>query len=362
MRQLAAAGKVAALYAGGVIGAGFASGQEILQFFALLGPGGLLGTALAASLFAYLGAVVVGMATGLHSTSYRRVIDRLLGRRLGALLDLVSLLVLFGGLGVMLAGSGAVAQQQFDLPPAAGVLGLAILTSLVIYRGLVGVIEVNVLVVPIKVLTVAAVSVYAILVGRTVPAGDGMAAGPGGGYWWAAAVLYVSYNLIIPIAVLASVGDTLPRAAGITGAVAGGLILGGTAALITAALQAHLPGVAVAQVPLLYLAGKVHPALAGLVSVVIWLAIFTTAVAEAHGFAARLAAPGTASYRLYGIGAVICALPLTCAGFPSLVRFFYPLFGYTGLLLIVPLAFAPLAGIWCKIKKYVRTSHGGWPR
>lgn len=264
MRQLAAAGKVAALYAGGVIGAGFASGQEILQFFALLGPGGLLGTALAAWLFAYLGAVVLGMATGLHSTSYRRVIDRLLGPRLGALLDLVSLLVLFGGLGVMLAGSGAVAQQQFDLPPAVGVLGLAILTSLVIYRGLVGVIEVNVLVVPIKVLTVAAISVYAIL--------------------------------------------------------------------------------------------------AGLVSVVIWLAIFTTAVAEAHGFAARLAAPGTASYRLYGIGAVICALPLTCAGFPSLVRFFYPLFGYTGLLLIVPLAFAPLAGIRCKIKKYVRTSHGGWLR
>jgi len=357
MRHLAAVGKVVALYAGAVIGAGFASGQEILQFFVLFGPRALLGTLLVAALFAYLGAVVLGTATGLQSTSYRGVIDRFLGCRLGAVMDLVSMVVLFGGLGLMLAGSGAVAQQQFGLPPAVGVLGLAALTSLVIYRGLVGVIEVNVLIVPVKVLTVALICLCALLGGQGSPGEAVEKAAPGGGCWWLAAILYVSYNLIILVAVLASVGRTIPRVAGMAGALAGGLMLGGTAALMTAALAAHLPETGTAQVPMLYLAGMIHPALAGIASVVIWLAIFTTAVAEAHGLAARLAAPGTSRYRVYGIAAVFGALPATYAGFPELVRLFYPLFGYAGLLLLVSLSLTPLAGIWHKTKKTSR--YGG---
>jgi len=352
-------GKVVALYLGAVIGAGFASGQEILQFFVLFGPRALPGTLLATVLFAYLGAVVLGTATGLQSTGYRGVIDRFLGPRLGTVMDVVSLVVLFGGLGVMLAGSGAVVHQQFGLPPAAGVLGLAVLTSLVIYRGLAGVIEVNAVIVPVKVITVAGICLGTLLCGRgAAPAAVGEAV-PGGGCWWMAAILYVSYNLIIPVAVLASVGRTVPRAAGVAGALAGGLILGGTAALMVAALAAHVPGTGVAPVPMLYLAGMIHPALAGIASVIIWLAIFTTAVAEAHGLAARLAPPGTARYRLYGIGAVLAALPATCAGFPELVRLFYPLFGYAGLLLLVPLSLTPLAGIWRRTKKTYR--YGRWP-
>ncbi|MGQ9711260.1 MAG: YkvI family membrane protein [Desulfotomaculales bacterium] len=357
MRHLAAVGKVVALYAGAVIGAGFASGKEIMQFFVLFGPRALPGTLLTTVLFAYLGAVVLGTATGVQSTSYRGVIARLLGSRLGTVKDVVSLVVLFGGLGVMLAGSGAVLQQQFGLPPEAGVLGLAVLTCLVIYRGLAGVIEVNAVIVPVKVVTVAGICLCSLLWSRGAApaAGDAL---PGGGCWWVAAILYVSYNLIIPVAVLASVGRSVPRAAGMAGALAGGLILGGTAALMTAALAAYMPGTGMAQVPMLYLAGMIHPALAGITSVIIWLAIFTTAVAEAHGLAARLAAPGTARYRLYGIGAVIAALPATCAGFPELVRLFYPLFGYAGLLLLIPLSLTPLAGIRHRIKKTYR--HGRW--
>jgi uncharacterized membrane protein YkvI len=45
--------KVAFAYIGTVVGAGFASGQEILQFFSYFGYWGLVGLLLAAGLFVY---------------------------------------------------------------------------------------------------------------------------------------------------------------------------------------------------------------------------------------------------------------------------------------------------------------------
>jgi uncharacterized membrane protein YkvI len=47
--------KISTAYIGAVIGAGFASGQEIMQFFILHDGKGLTGAVLATLLFSYLG-------------------------------------------------------------------------------------------------------------------------------------------------------------------------------------------------------------------------------------------------------------------------------------------------------------------
>jgi uncharacterized membrane protein YkvI len=74
----------------------------------------------------------------------------------------------------------------------------------------------------------------------------------------------------------------------------------------------------------------------------IWLAILTTAIANAHGFASRLAPAGGRRYRLVGVSACLLALPLSTFSFDSLVRFLYPLFGYAGLALLASLLVRPL--------------------
>ncbi|OTA41527.1 MAG: hypothetical protein A6D92_05935 [Symbiobacterium thermophilum] len=52
-RRGAAVFRVATTYIGTVVGAGFASGQETLRFFAAYGPAGLAGILLATLLFCY---------------------------------------------------------------------------------------------------------------------------------------------------------------------------------------------------------------------------------------------------------------------------------------------------------------------
>ena len=47
--------KMAGAFIGVIVGAGFASGQEILQFFTSFGWWGILGTAIATAFFSFLG-------------------------------------------------------------------------------------------------------------------------------------------------------------------------------------------------------------------------------------------------------------------------------------------------------------------
>ncbi len=341
--------KVISAYIGAVIGAGFASGQEIMQFFILHGRAGLMGAALATLLFAYLGGLVMFLSINMRTGSYRKVFGFLLGNKAGRFMDALNLCMLLGGVGVMMAGSAAVFSEHFALPARAGVISVAVLTSLALMGGLEGVLTVNVFLVPLKYLAVVVISLAALLgqSGGTAGVEAAMVGEGVAGSWALAGFLYVSYNMIVPVAVLSSLGRAVPLKIGLAGGVLGGLLLGLAIILVTAAGLAHLPDVALYQIPMLHLAGSLEPALRLGSGLLIWLAILTTAIANAHGFASRLGSAGRVQYRLYGMGACLLALPLACFSFTGLVRFLYPLFGYAGLVLLIALLARPL---FCSIR------------
>ena len=57
--------KVAAAYIGTVVGAGFATGQEILQFFNRFGVMGLVGIVIATIMFVVFGYLIMDLERGL---------------------------------------------------------------------------------------------------------------------------------------------------------------------------------------------------------------------------------------------------------------------------------------------------------
>ncbi|HOV80140.1 MAG TPA: hypothetical protein PK728_08525 [Bacillota bacterium] len=340
--------KVAMLYMGGVIGAGFASGQEIMQFFILHGRDGMKGVVLATVLFAYLGGLVMFLSVKLKSASYMEIIGFLLGPLGSKLMDVLNLIMLFGGLSVMLAGSAAVFGEQFGLPARAGVLAVALLTSAVVWGGLEGVLTASVFLVPLKFLAVSAISLAALIVAG-VDGGQAAVFRSGGGvagHWAPAGFLYVSYNMVVPVAVLASLGKSVSLRTGVAGGALGGLLLGLAVYLVAAAGLAYLPEAAYCQIPLLYLAGHVGPGFRPALGFLIWLAILTTAIASAHGIASRLAPEGGRRYRLFGTGSCLLAFPLSGVGFAGLVRLLYPVFGYAGLVLIISLLLVPVSKLF----------------
>lgn len=335
--------KVTAAYIGAIIGAGFASGQEILQFFIMFSNYGLWGVVLATVMFSYLGALVMYLSARFRSTNYRHLLPYLLGKRAAVLMDWLSLIMLVGGLAVMLAGSGAVFEEHLGLPYWLGTALAATITCLVILGGLQGVLLANLVLVPVKIGAIALVCFLALTwhgtALQTLPVESTAKVA---GHWAWSSILYVSYNMIVPVAVLSSLGQTVSARIGVLSGIVGGLVLGATAALITMAGLAFYPEVTSYQVPLLFIASKLGHWLRLIMGVLIWLAILTTAIADAHGFASRLAPRQDGKYKLIGVGIVIAALPLAGLNFTKLVQVLYPLFGYAGLLLLGALIISPI--------------------
>lgn len=84
--------QIALAYMSVVIGGGFASGQEVLQFFTGYGLIGILGTLVSGLMFAFLGMQIARMSSKMQANSHKEVLyapvrrTSGLGRRCGAVI------------------------------------------------------------------------------------------------------------------------------------------------------------------------------------------------------------------------------------------------------------------------------------
>lgn len=335
--------RIAAVYVGTVVGAGFATGQEILQFFTYFGLRGLVAQVLATGLFALFGVIVLDMGRKLQAQSHQPLIERAGGEWLGGAIDWLITFFLFGALAVMIAGSGAVFAEQFHLPRLLGTVAMALAAGATVLLGLRGVVAAISAVAPVLVVSVLGISLYTLFSQGLAPGAlaffaPARAATP----WWpVSALLYVSYNLVLAISVLGPLGAAAaaPRHLRL-GGLLGGLTLGLSAVAINLGLLAGLPETAAYEVPMLELVRRFPPAIQFGYSLVLWAEVYTTAVGSLYGLAARLVGPGTARYRRFVIGASLAALGAGQVGFSKMVGVLFPLVGYAGLTLLGGLLWA----------------------
>lgn len=81
--------KAAGTYIGTIVGAGFASGQEVLQFFACFGYKGLIGILVVTVLFIILGYMVMELGYRIHAESHLDIVEASSGRILSAFSDIL---------------------------------------------------------------------------------------------------------------------------------------------------------------------------------------------------------------------------------------------------------------------------------
>src|SRR5690625_1597285 len=114
--------KMGSAFIGIIVGAGFASGQEILQYFTSFGHLGTLAALVATVLFDYLGMTLTRLGSRLQTFSHKNAIYEISGRYLGVVVDAVIVFTLFGVGVVMIAGAGSTLHQQFGFAPFVGSL------------------------------------------------------------------------------------------------------------------------------------------------------------------------------------------------------------------------------------------------
>lgn len=328
---------LAAIEVGALVGAGFASGRELYEFFGIHGAGGRVGIALFAVLLAALGGLVLDAARRSSSRSYRSLTMALAGERLTALVDPLVAIGLFLGLAVTLAGAGALLAQLGWGPAFGGILGCGVLTCLVLWRGEAGLVGANVVVVPVLVCLVVVVGGWPHL-GQAASwqMGANGLLGPGG----RSATEYFLYNGLLAVVLFGSLGTSVRRrTTAWAAALLAALVLGLLAIVLLDAVLAR-PASLAAPLPMLALAGEKGRPVAILYAVALAGELVTTAIGNAFGLMARLELPAR---RWIGLGPVALATPLAFVGFVPLVRYGYRLVAVAGAAYLVVLGLGALA-------------------
>lgn len=326
--------QVAATYVGAVMGAGFASGQEIQQFFARFGNWGLAGIAVSAFLFSLLGWGMLDLQKSWRVTSYPEFFEHLLGPRRGKWADALVSVLLFVGMLAMISGSGALFYEYFGFSRWLGIFLTGAVIALALWFRGEGVLWINSALIPLKFMFCLGIAAGAIFL-ATSSGGKGtiMPTSPIVKHWFMSAVLYVSFNLTLAMVVFASLGRDVQRAGARLGAVLGGLALGLFAFVIGAALLKFPDSVGL-EIPMVAVAGKLGDWPAFFYVVVLWLAMITAAIGNGFSLVSRVAESGKLAYGKAVFLLLLLLIPAAGVKFSKLVQVVYPLFGYLGLVFL----------------------------
>lgn len=335
--------QVALTYIGAVVGAGFASGQELLKFFVAFGPPGIIGAALSGLLLGIFGLMVIKLADREKMAGYYGLLRFLFGKRLAFFFDGVTSVFLFLTLAIMLVAGSSLLQQLWGLPLWVGYFCTTALVYCALLADLKGVFWLNTALLPGLILLTLATAILSLISGGGVVGANeaceavrpvsavlaGLDLNFVGGYWWWAVGLYVSYNFVLGAVVLSSLGHTAANG-GKAGVMLGGLILGLMAAVISLALFRQGGGQITEAMPMLVLAAQLHPWVGGAYSLALWVAIITTALAIGLGLLKRVQQFCAWTRWRCLLLIFLPTLPFVYWSFPQMVAVIYPVMGYLG--------------------------------
>lgn len=334
MKRWVLASRIGFTYIGTVVGAGFASGQEILQFFTLFGEQGLWGVLVATVLFAWLGTRMMCLGCRLQARSYEEFNQFLFGERWGPMMTALISVMLLGVTSAMMSGTGALFAEQLGLSFHAGVVFTALLSFFFIVRGMDGLLSVNSLVVPLMFLFIVLVA------GHVWHSGDltsviALIPSPEPSNWLSSAFVYVSFNLVLTQAVLVPLGAEIADERTIKlGGWIGGIGLGIMLFACNLALQLHWQEVAQLEIPMGYVISTLGVGVKFIFLAMMWAEIFTSLIGNVYGLTANLSQVMPLKKPVIMLLIFGVSYLFSLVGFPTLVHYLYPLFGYCGLVVL----------------------------
>lgn len=341
-----------------IIGGGYATGREIVEFFLVNGPwGGLLGMAVSTVVWSLVLAASFELVRVSSAYDYRSFFKILLGRG-WFLFEISYLLLVMLVLSVISAASGTIIGQAFSIDPIVGSLGLAVLIGVLVFYGS-KIIE--------AVLSVWSFVLYGVFVVLLIACfsafgdriSEAFSAPSATGSWFRSGLTYAGYN----VAAVPAVFFCLRHLKGRKDAVTAGLLAGPIAIVpgvfLFIAMLAYYPDIGGQTVPLNFMLEQLEmPVFLIVFQIVIFGTFIETGTAMIHAVNERIAeAYARRDRTMPRLARPILAIAMLATailagskfGIIALIAKGYGLLTYSFiLLLVVPVL---TIGIW-KIRKY----------
>jgi uncharacterized membrane protein YkvI len=272
-----------------VIGGGYATGRELVEFFLPAGPlGGLVAMAVSMLVWSAVLAVSFELARRARAYDYRSFSKLLLGRA-WFLFELAYFLLIVLVLAVMGAAAGEIVRSLFGAPRLVGTLAMIALVGLILFQSRTAIERFLSWSVGYFYLVYLVFMIWSLVAfGDRVAAS--LAAGPLGSRWLVAGVTYAGYNVAtIPATLFCIRHLTRTREAVVAGLLAGPLgMLPGVAFYV--AMLGHHREIAEVALPSAFLLAKLHaPWFEWAFQIAVLLTLVDTGVPILHAINERVA-------------------------------------------------------------------------
>ncbi|MCQ9288902.1 hypothetical protein NQ035_08475 [Staphylococcus gallinarum] len=329
--------KIGFAYVGIVVGAGFSTGQEVMQFFTSYGLWSYIGVILSGLILGFIGRQVAKIGSAFDAQNHESTLDYLFSDVFSKIIDYLLIFFLFGISVTMIAGAGSTFQESFGVPTWLGALIMVIAIYITLLMDFNKIVRALGVVTPFLIVFVVIIAIYYLFngsvalneVNSTVPKTS----------LWKAIIFGINYGgLAFAVGfstIVAIGGDASKRKVAGSGALFGGVIYTVLLALINFALQAEYPKIKSASIPTLTLANDIHPWIGFALSIIMLAVMYNTILGLMYSFAARFTEPYSKKYHIFIVLMVLIAFALSFVGFTSLINFLYPVMGVIGLIVVV---------------------------
>lgn len=315
---------------GALIGAGFASGQEIYSFFYSYGYLGLIGiivTCCLISLLIYKTLKIICKKDINNYNEFLKIFIR--NSKITRLINIVLNILLLITFYIMIAGFGAYFEQELKINSIIGSAILAILTAIVFFTSVKGVLKVSEFLVPLLLIFIILIGVQNLL---TIDINTEILTTRKG--WLLSSIVYCSYNIILLIPTLISIKDQITKQKNIKYiSILCGILMITMSILIFIILMKCDIEIKLLEMPVVYVITNFFPKYKIIYAFIILASIFTTAISLGIGFLQNMC-KNRSSYPQFVVFMCITSVLISKIGFSKLVNLLYPFFGYIGIIQI----------------------------
>lgn len=316
---------------GALIGAGFASGQEIYSFFYSYGKIGILGIIITCFLISVTIYKSLKIICRNEVDNYNEFLKIFINnKKVTSVINIVLNILLLVTFYIMIAGFGAYFEQEIGLNRTIGSALLGLMTAIVFFTNQKGFLKVNGYIVPVLILFIIIVGVMNL---TTIQFEAEILTIKNN--WLLSSVSYCSYNMILLIPVLISLRKQITKQSNIKYiAIISAILMIIMSILIFMLLPKSDVDISTLEMPIVYVIRTFFSKFNTIYAFIILASIFTTAISIGMGLLQNIS-KNKKSYAQFVLFMCITSLIVSNFGFSNLVNFLYPLFGYLGIVQII---------------------------
>ena len=320
---------------GALIGAGFASGQEIFSFFYIYGKNGIYGILIMSILigiFIYKSLNIIYQKQVYNYNDFLNLFIKNTKIR-NVILWIVNVLLLVSFY-IMVAGFGAYFEQEIGINRIIGSIVLNLLCVIVFFSNIKGVLKASNLIVPFLIFFIFFIGIKNIVQIRTIDFYQMK------NNWILSMLIYNSYNFILLMPVLISLKKQITKEKNIkkVSILVTIIILILSINIFFLLLNANIKEIENQEMPIVYIISNYFNKYKKIYAFIVLASIFTTAISVGIGFLQNIS-KNSNSYPQFVLFMCITSLLMSNIGFSKLLNFIYPVFGYIGILQIVIIFF-----------------------